>query len=222
MVINKEDKVPFTPVIHLSILGIYYSTLSQIDLIYKFLNSTLIFSLDPIQLHQKSEGMSRIVYPCAACKIQRRKCGDKCVLAPYFAPNDPHKFFVVHKLFGARNIAKILRDIAVENREDAVTSVVYEASVRVNDPIYGCTGAICRLQKEVLDLQSQLATVQAELHNTQANLSSLLTGFCNSVGEENAVGVVHQSDPYSENGTTVDNLRVLQDDEDPFGLWAPL
>ncbi|GLJ18165.1 hypothetical protein SUGI_0320930 [Cryptomeria japonica] len=154
--------------------------------------------------------------------LHRRDVSVCCLLAPFFSTNDPQKFFVVHKLFGARNITKILRDIAVENREDAVTSLVYEASVRANDPIYGCTGAICRLQKEVLDLQSQLATVQAELHNTQANLSSLLTGVCNSVGEENALGVVHQTDPYSENETTVDNLRVLQDDEDSFGLWAPL
>ncbi|GLJ18166.1 hypothetical protein SUGI_0320940 [Cryptomeria japonica] len=113
-------------------------------------------------------------------------------------------------------------DIAVENREDAVTSLVYEASARANDPILVCTGAICRLEKEVLHLQSQLATVQAELLNTQANLLSLLTRFCNSVGEENALDVVHQNDPYSENGKTVDKLRVLQEDEDPFGLWAPL
>ncbi|GLJ18167.1 hypothetical protein SUGI_0320950 [Cryptomeria japonica] len=166
--------------------------------------------------------MSRIVYPCAACKIRRRKCGDKCLLAPYFPPNDPHKFFVVHKLFGARNIAKILRDIPAERRSDAVTSLVYEASARANDPIYGCTGAICRLQKQVSHLQSQLATVQAELLSTQPNPSYLRTGFCNSVDEENRLGAVHQNDPYSENSTTVDNLRVLQDDEDPFGLWAPL
>ncbi|GLJ18171.1 hypothetical protein SUGI_0321100 [Cryptomeria japonica] len=107
--------------------------------------------------------MPRIVYPCAACKIQRRKSGEKCVLAPYFPPNDPHKFLVVHKFFGTSNIVKTLQDIPAKKRADAVESLVYDANSRVNDPIYGCVGAICRLQKQVLHLQSQLTAVQAEI-----------------------------------------------------------
>ncbi|GLJ18157.1 hypothetical protein SUGI_0320820 [Cryptomeria japonica] len=161
--------------------------------------------------------MSRTVSPCAACKVQRRKCGDKCLLAPYFPPNDPQKFFVVHKLYGASNIAKILRDIPAEKRADTVTSLVYEASVRVNDPIYGCTGAICRLQKQVLHLQSQLETTKAELLNVQANLASFVTGFCNSGETATRMDLVHQNDPLSNN-----EVIVSQYDEDPFGLWAPL
>ncbi|XP_057869609.1 LOB domain-containing protein 1-like [Cryptomeria japonica] len=160
--------------------------------------------------------MPRIVYPCAACKIQRRKCGENCVLAPYFPPNDPHKFLVVHKFLGTSNIVKTLQDIPAEKRADAVESLVYEANSRVNDPIYGCVGAICRLQKQVLHLQSQLTAVQAELLNTQANLASLVTDFCKS----------------SETGTAMDNelivdqnskegLIVVQGDENPFGFWDP-
>ncbi|XP_057822114.2 LOB domain-containing protein 12-like [Cryptomeria japonica] len=140
--------------------------------------------------------MSRIVYPCGPCKIQRKKCGDKCILAPYFPPNDPHKFFVVRKIFGASNIAKILEDIPGEKRGDAVRSLVYEASARLNDPIYGCTAEISRLQNQVLHLQSQLATVQAELLNAHGNL------------------VVSQNNENEDIG--------FQYDDDPFGLWAPL
>ncbi|GLJ18169.1 hypothetical protein SUGI_0321070 [Cryptomeria japonica] len=161
--------------------------------------------------------MSSIVYPCAACKIQRRKCGDKCVLAPYFPPNDPHKFLVVHKLFGTSNIIRTLKDIPEEKRADAVTSLVYEASARANDPIYGCTGAICRLQQRVSELVSQQENIQAELVNTQANLSSLVTGFCNYGETATGMNLVDQNDPYNK-----DEVRVLEDDDDPFGLWAPL
>ncbi|GLJ18151.1 hypothetical protein SUGI_0320700 [Cryptomeria japonica] len=161
--------------------------------------------------------MARTVYPCAACKFQRRKCGDKCVLAPYFPPSDPDKFLVVHKLFRTRNIVKILQDIPAEKREDAVTSLVYEAGTRVNDPIYGCTGAICRLQKQVLKIQSELAASKVELLNTQNNLASLVTSFCNAGRAKTTLGVVHQSDPHNK-----DDLKVLQDIEEPFGLWAPL
>lgn len=50
-----------------------------------------------------------VVSPCAACKILRRRCAEKCVLAPYFPPNDPIKFTTAHRVFGASNIIKFLQ-----------------------------------------------------------------------------------------------------------------
>jgi hypothetical protein len=47
--------------------------------------------------------------PCAACKILRRRCVDRCVLAPYFPPTEPHKFATAHRVFGASNIIKLLQ-----------------------------------------------------------------------------------------------------------------
>ncbi|KAH9312558.1 hypothetical protein KI387_005842, partial [Taxus chinensis] len=49
------------------------------------------------------------VFPCATCKILRRRCGDKCMLAPYFPPDNPHKFVTAHRVFGAGNIIKLLK-----------------------------------------------------------------------------------------------------------------
>lgn len=49
-----------------------------------------------------------VVTPCAACKILRRRCTQKCVLAPYFPPSDPLKFTIAHRIFGASNIIKLL------------------------------------------------------------------------------------------------------------------
>ncbi|GLJ42993.1 hypothetical protein SUGI_0892390 [Cryptomeria japonica] len=48
---------------------------------------------------------------------------------------------------------------------DAVNSFVYEATARVEDPVYGCTRATHHLQKRIADLESQLAATQAELLN---------------------------------------------------------
>ncbi|KAH9331248.1 hypothetical protein KI387_003356, partial [Taxus chinensis] len=79
-------------------------------------------------------------FPCAACKILRRRCGEKCVLAPYFPPDIPHKFATAHRVFGASNIVKMLKDLPAERRADAVSSMVYEANARVQDPVYGCAG----------------------------------------------------------------------------------
>nr|QBA88872.1 AS2 protein [Ceratopteris pteridoides] len=101
--------------------------------------------------------------PCAACKFLRRKCTAECVFAPYFPPDQPHKFANVHKVFGASNITKLLNELPPHKREDAVNSLAYEADARVKDPVYGCVGAISILQRQVLQLQQELAIAQSDL-----------------------------------------------------------
>ncbi|CAL9113084.1 unnamed protein product [Musa acuminata var. zebrina] len=116
--------------------------------------------------------------PCAACKILRRRCADNCVLAPYFPPTEPLKFTTAHRVFGASNIIKLLQDLPENQRADAVSSMVYEAKARIRDPVYGCTGAVCQLQKQVDELQAQLARAKAELTNLQAQHGNLLALIC--------------------------------------------
>ncbi|KAI5081827.1 hypothetical protein GOP47_0001570 [Adiantum capillus-veneris] len=101
--------------------------------------------------------------PCAACKFLRRKCTAECVFAPYFPPDQPHKFANVHKVFGASNITKLLNELPPHKREDAVNSLAYEADARVKDPVYGCVGAISILQRQVAQLQQELAIAQSDL-----------------------------------------------------------
>ncbi|OIW02734.1 hypothetical protein TanjilG_29510 [Lupinus angustifolius] len=101
--------------------------------------------------------------PCASCKLLRRRCTKDCTFAPYFPSDDPQKFAIVHKVFGASNVSKMLQEIPVQQRADAVSSLVYEANARVRDPVYGCVGAISYLQNQVSELQMQLAVAQAEI-----------------------------------------------------------
>ncbi|KAK8592157.1 hypothetical protein V6N13_062743 [Hibiscus sabdariffa] len=101
--------------------------------------------------------------PCASCKLLRRRCAKDCIFAPYFPSDDPHKFAIVHKVFGASNVSKMLQELPVQQRADAVSSLVYEANARVRDPVYGCVGAISFLQNQVSELQMQLAVAQAEM-----------------------------------------------------------
>ncbi|KAF9682070.1 hypothetical protein SADUNF_Sadunf05G0070100 [Salix dunnii] len=101
--------------------------------------------------------------PCAACKLLRRRCAEDCVFAPYFPPDEPHKFASVHKVFGASNVNKMLQELPEHQRRDAVSSMVYEANARVRDPVYGCVGAISSLQQQIHSLQTQLAAAQAEV-----------------------------------------------------------
>uniref|UniRef100_A0A1J3EKW2 LOB domain-containing protein 3 n=1 Tax=Noccaea caerulescens TaxID=107243 RepID=A0A1J3EKW2_NOCCA len=103
------------------------------------------------------------VSPCAACKLLRRKCVKDCIFAPYFPAKESYKFAIVHKIFGASNVNKMLQVLSENHRSDAVNAMVYEANARVQDPVYGCVGTISSLHRQLEALQTQLAFAQAEL-----------------------------------------------------------
>ncbi|XP_010488117.1 PREDICTED: LOB domain-containing protein 1-like [Camelina sativa] len=122
-----------------------------------------------------------VLSPCAACKILRRRCAEKCVLAPYFPPTDPAKFTIAHRVFGASNIIKFLQELPESQRTDAVKSMVYEAEARIRDPVYGSAGAIYNLQRQVSELQAELAKAQVEMVNMQLQRSNLLELIYNNM-----------------------------------------
>ncbi|KAL0370835.1 UNVERIFIED_CONTAM: LOB domain-containing protein 15 [Sesamum angustifolium] len=108
-------------------------------------------------------GSLNTITPCAACKLLRRRCAEECPFSPYFSPHEPQKFAAVHKVFGASNVSKMLMDRTGPQRADAANSLVYEANVRLRDPVYGCMGAISALQQQVQTLQAELNAVRAEI-----------------------------------------------------------
>ncbi|XP_052142772.1 LOB domain-containing protein 6 [Oryza glaberrima] len=105
--------------------------------------------------------------PCAACKFLRRKCQPDCVFAPYFPPDNPQKFVHVHRVFGASNVTKLLNELHPYQREDAVNSLAYEADMRLRDPVYGCVAIISILQRNLRQLQQDLARAKFELSKYQ-------------------------------------------------------
>ncbi|KAF3433301.1 hypothetical protein FNV43_RR24403 [Rhamnella rubrinervis] len=108
-------------------------------------------------------GTLNTITPCAACKLLRRRCAQECPFSPYFSPHEPQKFASVHKVFGASNVSKMLMEVPESQRADAANSLVYEANVRLRDPVYGCMGAISALQQQVQTLQAELNAVRAEI-----------------------------------------------------------
>ncbi|KNA12392.1 hypothetical protein SOVF_126370 [Spinacia oleracea] len=121
--------------------------------------------------------------PCAACKFLRRKCTQECVFAPYFPPDQPQRFANVHKVFGASNVAKLLHDLNVSQREDAVNSLAYEAEARLRDPVYGCVGLISILQQRLKQVQSDLYVAKKDLSTyigPTALMPMIQTGYANS------------------------------------------
>ncbi|XP_020597578.1 LOB domain-containing protein 28-like [Phalaenopsis equestris] len=55
--------------------------------------------------------------PCAACRLLHRRCTTDCMLAPYFPSDNSDKFAVVHKVFGATNVIKMLHSCIEELQE---------------------------------------------------------------------------------------------------------
>ncbi|MED6223852.1 LOB domain-containing protein 15, variant 2 [Stylosanthes scabra] len=103
------------------------------------------------------------VTPCAACKLLRRRCAEECPFSPYFSPHEPQKFAAVHKVFGASNVSKMLMEVGEGQRADAANSLVYEANLRLRDPVYGCMGAISSLQQQIQTLQAEVSAVRSEI-----------------------------------------------------------
>ncbi|XP_041023707.1 LOB domain-containing protein 1-like [Juglans microcarpa x Juglans regia] len=161
-----------------------------------------------------------VLSPCAACKILRRRCGEKCVLAPYFPPTHPLKFTIAHRVFGASNIIKFLQELPEYQRADAVSSMVYEANARIRDPVYGCAGAICQLQNQVSELQAQLAKAQAELVNMQCQQANLVALICMEMStqpdHQEEYMSVQQLQPYA------DTSCFSSDDNNLGSAWEPL
>ena len=60
------------------------------------------------------------------------------------------------------------------NREDAAKALVYEATARIRDPVYGSTGAIFQLQKMVQELKMQLESTKARVLELQQQKDQLL------------------------------------------------
>ena len=89
--------------------------------------------------------------PCGACRFLRRKCPDTCVFAPYFSSDDigVARFSAVHKIFGCSKVTKLLLGIQQDRREEAISSICYEAEARVSDPAYGCFYKVAALEQQL-------------------------------------------------------------------------
>ncbi|KAJ8545238.1 hypothetical protein K7X08_017821 [Anisodus acutangulus] len=151
--------------------------------------------------------------PCAACKLLRRRCGHDCVFAPYFPADEPHKFANVHKVFGASNVSKMLQELPEHKREDAVSSMVYEANARVRDPVYGCVGAISSLQQQIDVLRTQLAMTQAEVVQLRLRQS---TGIANSPTNSGSPIMGSQPKGYFHMDLDVDQSNCLNEPMWPY------
>ncbi|KAB5527731.1 hypothetical protein DKX38_021578 [Salix brachista] len=145
---------------------------------------------------------TRAHQPCAACRMLRRRCDSNCMLAPYFPGDEAEKFFGVHKVFGASNVIRMIQMVEESQKEDAVKAIIYEATSRLRDPVYGSAGTIFHLQKMVEELKMQVESMRAQVVQLQEQKNQLL-------------GILSIHDRKFDGG----NLML---DEDPLMAYDPI
>ncbi|KAI4355259.1 hypothetical protein L6164_004048 [Bauhinia variegata] len=126
---------------------------------------------------QETGKAMRTHQPCAACRMLRRRCDTRCLLAPYFPADELDKFMGVHRVFGASNVIKMIQMAEEAKRDDAVKAIVYEAKARLRDPIYGSAGAISNLQKMVQELEMQLEAIRTRVSELKQERDQLLSNI---------------------------------------------
>ncbi|KAH9780217.1 hypothetical protein KPL71_008002 [Citrus sinensis] len=78
---------------------------------------------------------------------RKKKSGAICTLTIYFSFRELQSW--VNLATGA-----------CRTKRDCKLIMDYEANSRIRDPVYGCVGAVCHLQKQVSELQAELAKQQ--------------------------------------------------------------
>ncbi|KAJ4703574.1 LOB domain-containing-like protein [Melia azedarach] len=100
------------------------------------------------------EGGNR--HACAACKHQRKKCKEGCIFSLYFPGHRSEEFQSILKIFGVSNLSKLLNSIQnARDREQAVESIRWEASMWEKDSVHGPLGAYRKLELQLELLKRQ-------------------------------------------------------------------
>lgn len=139
---------------------------------------------------------------CAACKHQRKKCSENCILAPYFPSNRSREFHAVHKVFGVSNITKLVKNAKEEDRRRVVDSLIWEACCRQRDPIHGPYGEYTKVYNEYKRLFDQLMIFKGQNQFLQMPVQDFIACNIGTKGKHKAEAVdyLHHDENNYKNG----------------------
>eukprot|EP00257_Ricinus_communis_P018225 XP_015576883.1 LOB domain-containing protein 2 [Ricinus communis] len=122
-------------------------------------------------MSRENNGESSRRRGCAACKHQRRKCGDVCLLQPYFGVDRTEDLQAAQKVFGISNMNKMMRELEVKDRAKAIESLVWEAWLWNQDKVNGPLGHYRQLQQENALLKNQINHLNQKLQILSRSMS---------------------------------------------------
>ncbi|XP_058211490.1 LOB domain-containing protein 2 [Rhododendron vialii] len=174
---------------------------------------------------QRNAGMPA----CASCKHQRKKCSEKCVLAPYFPAGKNREFQAVHKLFGVSNVTKMLKSLNdPEDRRRASDTLVWEAFCRERDPVLGPYGEYRKAYEELKLYRSQYGPIQVQApgsmmykpapnmmgwnnNNNNNGISNNNTNQNNSLNYNNSINIQNNDGSSINNGDSTTSFGYSSD-----------
>ncbi|XP_047312902.1 LOB domain-containing protein 24-like [Impatiens glandulifera] len=117
---------------------------------------------------------------CAACRHRRKRCKPNCVFKAYFPADNPQKFADIHKVLGARKVGEFIESLQASHYsqsqcQEAIESLSYESSCRINDPVFGIVSLLCALEADLHKFKNQLDIVNKEIEALQATDAVLPT-----------------------------------------------
>ncbi|OWM69783.1 hypothetical protein CDL15_Pgr025632 [Punica granatum] len=98
---------------------------------------------------------------CGLCHHQRKRCPQDCPFRPYFPVDQPELYRNAIRLFGVANLKKLMAKVQPEQYEDTMTSIIYEVNRHAEDSVYGCYGALIKLQQQVARAEQELKAINS-------------------------------------------------------------
>ncbi|KAM7505499.1 hypothetical protein LguiB_004403 [Lonicera macranthoides] len=90
-----------------------------------------------------------------------RACPPFCESAKFFPRGiNRRDYFKIFSVFGVKNIVSILQKVPDYKYFKTLTSFLFEAQERINNPICGCSVLITSLQRQIEALQSRVTTLE--------------------------------------------------------------
>ncbi|PIN01848.1 hypothetical protein CDL12_25640 [Handroanthus impetiginosus] len=158
--------------------------------------------------HHRTHGGST-TQACAACKYHRRKCASDCILAPYFPHDSQRQFLNAHRLFGVKNIIRIVNDLEPPAKDHAMRTIIFQSDARAADPVGGCYRIIRDLEQQINLAQAELEIVLHHLALCRAAAAARHQAAGGDVGvnyDEKWRGAAAAAAPYAE-----EELGVIDD-----------
>ncbi|XP_027767524.1 LOB domain-containing protein 24-like [Solanum pennellii] len=98
---------------------------------------------------------------CAACKYQNKRCDENCPFAPFFPSNKVDEFDKVIRLFSIDFLKDMLNSVtANEEKAKMVETLILEAKIRSENPVYGSIAVTEKLNLEIEKTQKELDLIQ--------------------------------------------------------------
>ena len=92
--------------------------------------------------------MDRTYTGCGVCAYKKKRCKVDCPLAPYFRyPDSFRDYDAIHRTVGYRNFLHLIERVSEADCQQTITSLVYEATSRLREPVLGCFSYILSLDQ---------------------------------------------------------------------------